>query len=421
MRGLLNPMRRVLMVAYHFPPLAGSSGIQRTLRFVQQLPRFGWEALVLTVNPGAYERTSADLDAEVPSATIVRRALALDASRHLSIAGRHIAAMARPDRWANWRHMGVRMGLSMIRDFAPQAIWSTYPIPTAHTIAATLQAHSRLPWVADFRDPMAQDGYPADPRTWAQFRAIEARAMEHAHFNVFTTPGAAEVYRHRYAHAGQRIVVIENGYDEPSFSAAETDATDHSAINPGFMTLLHSGIVYPEERDPTALFAALQNLHLSAPGIASRLKIRFRAAVHDELLLAMAARHQVQHMIELAPPTAYKAALAEMMRADGLLLLQAANCNQQIPAKLYEYLRAGPPIIALTDPAGDTADALRRSGVVSTARLDDAGEISTLLKRLLEADRTGLLPRPDAVRAASRHARTSELAVLLDAAAGIQR
>ena len=49
-------MKRVLMIAFHFPPLAGSSGIQRTLRFARHLPQFGWEPLVLTAHPRAYER-----------------------------------------------------------------------------------------------------------------------------------------------------------------------------------------------------------------------------------------------------------------------------------------------------------------------------------------------------------------------------
>ena len=39
-------MKRILMIAYHFPPLTGSSGIQRTLRFVQHLPAFGWQPSV---------------------------------------------------------------------------------------------------------------------------------------------------------------------------------------------------------------------------------------------------------------------------------------------------------------------------------------------------------------------------------------
>ena len=55
------------MVAYHFPPLAGSSGIQRTLRFAQQLPHLGWSPLVLSANARAYERTSSDLLDELPA------------------------------------------------------------------------------------------------------------------------------------------------------------------------------------------------------------------------------------------------------------------------------------------------------------------------------------------------------------------
>ena len=153
-------MKRLLMIAYHFPPLAGSSGIQRTLRFVQHLPKFGWEPMVLSAHPRAYERTSDDLMADIPEGAIVRRAFALDTARHLSIAGRYIGAMARPDRWVSWKIGAVHEGMRLIRQFRPQAIWSTYPIATAHLIGAELQKRSGLPWIADFRDPMVQDGYP---------------------------------------------------------------------------------------------------------------------------------------------------------------------------------------------------------------------------------------------------------------------
>ena len=114
-------MKRVLMVAYHFPPLAGSSGIQRTLRFVQQLPQFGWQPLVLTADPRAYERTSDDLLADIPPETIVRRAFALDAARHFAWRGRYLALLARPDRWASWRFAAVRQGMQLIRRHRPQA------------------------------------------------------------------------------------------------------------------------------------------------------------------------------------------------------------------------------------------------------------------------------------------------------------
>ena len=152
------------MVAFHFPPLSGSSGVQRTLRFVQHLPAHGWEPLVLSASSRAYETVSDDLLAQVPAGTEVRRAFAVDAARHLSIGGRYLAAAARPDRWASWRLDGVRQGLKLIQRFKPQVIWSTYPIATAHLIGKALHQKSGLPWVADFRDPMAQQGYPADPK-----------------------------------------------------------------------------------------------------------------------------------------------------------------------------------------------------------------------------------------------------------------
>src|SRR4249920_3622507 len=139
-------MRRVLMVAYHFPPLAGSSGIQRTLRFVQHLPDFGWEATVLTVHPRAYERTSDDLMRDVPPETRIERAFAVDAARHLSLAGRYPRFLARPDRWISWRFAGIATGMRIVRDWRPQAIWSTFPIATAHVIGDALQRRSGLPW-----------------------------------------------------------------------------------------------------------------------------------------------------------------------------------------------------------------------------------------------------------------------------------
>ncbi len=412
-------MKRVLMIAYHFPPLAGSSGIQRTLRFVQHLPKFGWEPLVLSADPRAYERTSDDLLADVPPATVVRRAFALDTARHLSIAGRYVGAMARPDRWVSWKYAAVRDGMRMIREYKPQAIWSTYPIATAHLIGAELQRRSGLPWIADFRDPMAQEGYPADPLTWQSYQAIEEHTLRTARFSTFTTPGAARSYLARYPVDGRRVTVLENGYDEETFAAAANGGGQRRALHPGAITLLHSGIVYPDERDPTQFFEALGQLKASGAIAAGSLIVRFRASVHDELLQSLAARYNVAEFIDCQPPVPYRQALAEMLDADGLLVMQAANCNEQIPAKIYEYLRANRPILTLTDPQGDTATTLRAAGATDIARLDSAADIGRILPAFLAAIREGraALPHRQAVANASREGRTAQLAGLLDVAA----
>lgn len=410
-------MKRVLMVAFHFPPMAGSSGIQRTLRFVQHLPSFGWQPLVLTASAHAYERTSDDLISAVPPGTPVQRAFALDTTRHLSIGGRYIGAMARPDRWMSWRFDAVRQGMRMIRDFRPDAIWSTYPIATAHVIAAELQRRSGLPWLADFRDPMAQDGYPADPLVWQAYQQIEKNAIQNASYSTFTTPGAADEYRIRYPEVATRISVLENGYDEETFVDANALADAALPLIPGSVTLLHSGIVYPSERDPTQLMQALRLLHDRGVIEPGKFKIRFRASVAEELLHGLAAKYGVLQYIETPPPVAYKAALAEMLCADGLLIMQASNCNAQIPAKLYEYLRARRPILCLSDPVGDTALILKNSGVNAIAKIDDVNEIYKLISQFLShktSDDLRTFPDDDFVKTASRRYRTAQLSELLN-------
>ena len=409
-------MKRVLMIAYHFPPLAGSSGIQRTLRFVQHLPAFGWEPAVLTTTVGAYERTSNDLGADVPKGLVVERALALDAARQLSIAGRYPGWLARPDRWITWRWDGVRRGMRLVRRLEPAAIWSTYPIASAHVVARAIARRSGLPWIADFRDPMAQEGYPPDAKTWRSFKEVEEAAIDEARTCVFTTPGAARMYRERYPSRAAAIEVIENGYDEESFVGLDFDAARHDPLNPGAVTFLHSGIVYPSERDPTQLFEAVAGLIASGRIARGALRLRFRAAGHDALLAELARVRGIADVVELCPPIAYREALAEMLRADALLVLQASNCNEQIPAKLYEYFRAGRPILALTDPEGDTAGAVRAAGLDTIAPLDSSEAIAALLERAVSELSIPGLPRAsaDCVATASRRARAESLARLLD-------
>lgn len=237
-------MKRILMIAYHFPPLAGSSGIQRTLRFVQHLPQFGWEPLILTAHPRAYERTSPDLLIDIPAGIVVARAFALDTAKQLAIAGRYPGFLARPDRWTTWQFDGIRKGMKLIRQYRPNVIWSTYPIATAHLIGAELQRRTGLPWVADFRDPMAQDDYPTDPKIWQQFKRIEEHVMQRATLTLFTTPGAAKMYQQRYPDAHARIEVIENGYDEETFVKAEAELIERTPLNPGYFTLLHLSLIH---------------------------------------------------------------------------------------------------------------------------------------------------------------------------------
>ena len=406
-------MKKILMVAFHFPPFSGSSGVQRTLRFVQHFPALGWQPLVLSAQALAFEKTSPDLLSEVPESVLVERAFALDTARHLQLKGRYLGWMARPDRWVSWQFDAVRRGLQLIKVHQPDVIWSTYPIASAHAIASVLQQKTKLPWVADFRDPMAQDGYPSDPKTWQCYQAIEADAASRAKACVFTTPGAARMYQARYPMAASRMRVVENGYDEESFALR---LAPKPVLSPNPFILLHSGLVYPSERDPTQLFEALSQLQRSGELNPSSFRLRFRASGHEAMLQSLGVQYGVSALIELLPPISYRAALEEMMAVNALLVMQASNCNAQIPAKIYEYLRARKPILGLTDPNGDTAWVLKNAGINTQARLDSRAEIVKQLSLLLDQYRRGYseLPHAHAVHQASRHKRSAAMVLVLN-------
>lgn len=415
--SLMNENKRVLIVAYHFPPVKVSSGIQRTLKFCTYLREHGWEPLVLTITPSAYETTSQDQLKEIPDDVIVERAFGLDTSRHLAIAGKYFHRMAQPDRWISWWPGAVWTGMRMIKRYKPAAIMSTFPIATAHRIGLSLQKRSGLPWIADFRDSMTEPGYPRDPLTWKIQRKLEEEVVRHCAKAVFTTEPTKRMYAERYPeYPESHWAVIENGFDEENFQNAETGLDPAPLGSPGQITLVHSGVLYPVERDPRPFFTALGALKRAGSIDGKGLRITLRATGSDDLYRPMITELGIDDIVKLEPVVAYREALREMLRADGLLLFQGSVCNHQIPAKIYEYYRAGKPILALVDPAGISASMLRDVGVPDIVDIGNAESIASTLMNLLNALRNG--KRRGVAREAagknSRKARSAELAKLLD-------
>jgi glycosyltransferase involved in cell wall biosynthesis len=413
----MNTNRRVLLIAYHYPPVKISSGIQRTLKFSAYLRENGWEPMVLTISPRAYEQTSDDQIAEIPEGMVVERAFGLDTSRHLAIGKRYPGLLAQPDRWVSWLPGAVWRGMSMIRRHRPSVIMSTYPIATAHLIGLSLQRLSGLPWVADFRDLMTEPGYPRDPLTWRIHRRLEAAIIRRCARAVFTTEGARAMYAERYPEKpASNWSVIENGFDDENFRDAESGFDRKPIGQPGQLTLIHSGILYPQERNPRPFFAALRALKDSGEIGPARLQVVLRATGSDHIYRPMLTELNLTDIVKLAPTANYREALREMLVADGLLLFQASICNHQVPAKLYEYLRAGRPIFTLTDPIGNTADVLRAAEAMDIVNIADADDITVGLRhflgRLQDGSATGA--RREIANLHSRRSRTRELARLLD-------
>lgn len=408
-------VKRVLMIAYHYPPQHGSSGIQRSLKFSKYLPESGWHPIVLSAHPRAFTHTSNDQMAEIPETVKVERTFALDAAKHMAIGGRYLRMAALPDRWISWWLGAVPAGLRLICKYKPDVIWSTYPIATAHLIGYSLHRLTGIPWVADFRDVMTDADYPTVPIVRRVYQWIERKAVENCALAVFTSPGAVITYQKRYPHIpASRFCLIENGYDEENFDAGSIPAPQPHAEKP--FILLHSGIIYPLERDPVPFFEALAALLQQGSICGKKIQVVLRAAHHETYLEQLIEQYGIGGVVKLMPPVSYRAALGEMLHADGLLVLQGSNCNDQIPAKLYEYFRAQRPILGLADLSGDTAATLRNAGIHTLAPLDSKEKIMQAFMQFLAMAQSGDAPiaSMDKVISNSRKSRTKELASLFD-------
>lgn len=411
--------KTVIMIGLHFPPAAMSSGHLRLLGFAKYLSENGWDPVVLSATRSAYEQIDAANTVAIPRTCRVHRALALDTRRHLGLFGRYPSLLAQPDRWASWWPSAVMLGLRLIKHYRAQAIWSTYPIMTAHCVAHTLNRLTGIPWIADFRDPVSVAVARSDPGTIRSQTRWEARVVERATCSVFTAPGALRLYAERYpeVQADGRFEVIGNGYDEAAFGDLPS-AGPRSVDRP--LVLLHSGFLYPEGRNPTAFFAALARLRDAGSIHDVDLKVVLRAAGSEVAYARELRRLRLEGMVVLAPPVSNHEALVEQASADGLLLFQGAEYDRQIPAKLYEYLRIGRPIFALVGEQGDTAALLRESGGATLVALDDVDAITARLADFIDALRAGNAPRvqPEVAKQYSRSAGAAALAGLLDRVVG---
>lgn len=406
----------ILMIAYHFPPVRGSSGRLRTIAFTRYLQDHGWKPIVIAPNPRAYVDADSNINNDVVPGVIVHRSCAFNSAKHFSLFGRYFRFTALPDRWISWWPFAVISGIYLILRYRPKVIWSTYPITTAHLIGKTLHQLTKIPWIADFRDPMVYEDWPPEGLIRRINAKIEKKVVSNCNFAVFTTPSALSLYQERYQNIPRtRWAIIPNGYDEADFSDFPAKYSISNETKPPFV-LLHNGLMEQEDRDPRPFFDALVSLRDDNFILSGELKIILRASYNEKLYQPIIDKLNLNSIVELAPPLPYKKSLEEMFKVHGLLLFQGPACNRQVPAKLYEYFRTGKPIFAITEEQGDTAKVLCQAGTDPVTPYNSTETIKRKFIIFLNSLRNGtaLGTTPEVYKRHSRAMATIKLANLLE-------
>lgn len=390
-----SPRKRVLLVAFHFPP-DGGSGMQRTLKFARYLPELGWDVEVLTVRESTYDVFDHSMLEQVPKQVAVHRTFCLHPVKHLSIAGRYPGIFDFLDRFAYWFPFGVWRGWRLLRQRRFDVIYSTSPTRTAHLIAGALARWTGIPWACDFRDPWLD---PVTEERLGRTRGgrIRLRFLHWLERNILR--GANRVIANT-AQAGRdiaqchpeldpiRIAVLPNGYDEEDFTGITSDA---KAAPSECLVLLHSGEVYPEIRDPRPLIEAAQSLVASGKLGAAEVQFRFIGAgfvLETGEFPAWLKERSLERMVSLEPRMAHRECVAAMLSADALLLMQSTrSTNRQVPAKFYEYLRTGRPVLTMAPADSATAQIARDCGAGWEVEAGDPEGLRAALLEMIELHR----------------------------------
>ncbi|MBN2366696.1 MAG: hypothetical protein JXL67_11050 [Calditrichaeota bacterium] len=373
--------KRILFIAFHFPPLLGSSGLLRTLKFVKYLPDFNFKPLVLTAHPRSYHKTDFNLIHQIPRDVYVKRAFALNTQKHLTINGKYLELFALPDQYVSWIFGGIISGLILIIKRRVDIIYSTYPIASAHVIGFMLHLLTRKPWIADFRDPMKDEFIPMSRSKFKVRSIIEKFTLKYSTHILVTTNNMKKLYLALFPEFEKKISVVMNGYDEEDFKVLEAG----NIKNKRPIRLIHAGLLDLLDRDPIPFFEAIRNLLIQEEFLDGDFIVELYSPGYNDLYNEKINHLKLQNVIKILPPVSYEEILKIMTNSHILLLFQGPTCDTVIPAKIFEYFRIGRPIFALTSEEGETGRLLKKINGGEVVPIHDSEQIADALSRWINA------------------------------------
>jgi len=400
----LDRRLRALVVSHTFPPLA-EVGTIRVTQLCRYLPDWGIEPIVLSGRERSYDPQ--DYSRKVPPGLRVlcaptmstpldwygaaRRRIGrrrhtqgpstAEATTHPSgILRRNFKALLQlPDRYWGWYLSAIRLGTHVLRREKIDAIYSSGPPWTSHLVARRLKKKFGLPWLIDFRDPWASaEPEETDPGWWNDLaKRMEESCVRRSDLVVGNTDRLTATLQHRYADLDTaKFRTLTNGFEDLVIPPKRTTRSKK--------LLLHLGSLYAHRRVDTFLMA-IADLVSSGRLAPQSFEVLFQGE-NDPSYLAGAAR-LVPHLVEngcirFSPRINWAEASELLWQGDLLLLFQGSHALQ-VPAKFYEYLQTGVPILAVSEE-GALTDVMDATQAGIWVRPGDPREIALKLLQALE-------------------------------------
>ncbi len=379
---LNNVLQKVLILTYYWPP-SGGAGVQRWAKFSQYLKDYGYDPVVVTVDPekASYALRDDSLVDEVSQIEVVKTNTFEPFQLYKKLLGKKeipyagfanearpgvLEKMSRfvrgnlfvPDARKGWNQFALPVARRLIKKYNIKNLITSSPPHSTQLMGLKLKSEFDLNWVADLRDPWTDIYYyPLLYHTrWAAVKdkKWEKKVLQQADRVVVVSESIKALYAAKIPESGEKkIRVIPNGYDEKDFSGIKRK---QNAV----FTITYTGTV-------AGNYHLDEFFHVIAGLTESALHVRFVGRVSPEYI-SLIRSLKLEDKIIFIPHVHHAEAIRYMTSSDVLLLVipDVPDNAGILTGKLFEYLASGVPVLGIGPEQGDAAAILRkcRAGVM---------------------------------------------------------
>jgi glycosyltransferase involved in cell wall biosynthesis len=391
-------MKKVLIIAYYWPP-SGGSGVQRWLKFAKYLHLYGWQPIIVTPKHGTAPYYDETLLADVHVDTIVYKTATLepfalynmlqlkkkDAPVPVGMIGikdskkfyHKLSSWIRanlfvPDARKGWVPYAIKGAEKAISEHNIAAIVTTGPPHSTHLAGLALKKKYNIPWLADLRDPWTNIYYnktlPRTSATKAKDLKLETKVLQTADAVSVVSYGMEEEFKDR----AKNIYVVFNGYDEQDIPAIYDQPTEK-------FELCHVGNFFPY-MDVPALWQTLASLCAQRDDFRRVLRLNFTGlldpVVHRNIVEAGLGEH-----LYLPGAVNHKKATETMAKAN-LLLFVIPNIENNalvVTGKIFEYLACRSEILPIGNVNSNVAGILRHCNANQMVDYNDGAAMQKII------------------------------------------
>ena len=429
-----SPLKRVLIISYYWPP-SGGAGVQRWLKFVKYLPQFGWEPVVLTVDPAkaSYPQKDDSLLHDVSPNTLIVRTSSFELySLYRKLSGKgeipyggfaneaspgffqKVSRFIRgnffiPDPRKGWNRFALKEARELIRKLNIKHVITTGTPHSTHLIGLKLKHEFDIKWMADFRDPWIDAYYysmfyQSLPAKWID-RSLENKVLKSCDVISTVSRGLQDIFESKAAGSYKgKIKILTNGFDPADFKGLVKEPTSS-------FTVVYTGTMTPSYRI-YGFLEAIFAIHKAGIDI----KVSLYGKVSEEILMEV-RENDLQDVVVFNGYLPHSEIISAYQKADMLLLIVPDFTRNEgiVTGKIFEYLAVGSPILVIGPEGCEAARIVAETQSGRSAGYDDSdGMKAILMKYINNKDTSVTFKSSELIQQYSRVSLASKLAGILN-------